>query len=267
MVAHARLEPRKLIRRATYGLLGLILLQGALGGLRVLLDKLNVGGEGNFQAVAFAVAHAVNAQLTIALLASVALSHTAGWISTPASAGASTRRLGRWSTGAVLGVILAGALMRQNRVTTWVSGGSPVDWFVPTQGEGTLWWFNFLHRSGAVAAALVVIAFAVALLRQGWRTGGAILALLALQLTLGILAIQLPQNPHARTIHLVSGAAFVLADRRGYAPRPPSRRRLGQPLTGLSRHRVALTFNLSAKTATTTACTHAPDPFPPPTWS
>jgi len=183
-------------------------LQGALGGLRVLLDKLNVGGEGNFQAVAFAVTHAVNAQLTIALLAAIALSHTAGWISTPASAGATTRRLGRWSTGAVLGVILAGALMRQNRVTTWVSGGSPVDWFVPTQGEGTLWWFNFLHRSGAVAAALVVIAFAVALLRQGWRTGGAILALLALQLTLGILAIQLPQNPHARTIHLVSGAAL-----------------------------------------------------------
>lgn len=208
VVAHARLEPRKLIRRATYGLLGLVVLQGALGGLRVLLDKLNVGGEGNFQAVAFAVAHAVNAQLTIALLAAIALSHTAGWISTTASAGALTRRLGRWSTGAVLGVILAGALMRQNRVTTWVSGGSPVDWFVPAQGEGTLWWFNFLHRSGAVAAALVVIAFAVALLRQGWRTGGAILALLALQLTLGILAIQLPQNPHARTIHLVSGAAL-----------------------------------------------------------
>ena len=31
---------------------------------------------------------------------------------------------------------------------------------------------------------------------------------LALQLTLGILAIQLPQNPHVRTVHLVSGAAL-----------------------------------------------------------
>ena len=42
--------------------------------------------------------------------------------------------------GLTLAVILAGALMRQNRFTTWVSGGSPVDWFIPTQGAGALWW-------------------------------------------------------------------------------------------------------------------------------
>lgn len=207
-VAHARGEPRRLVRLAAYALLGLVLLQGGLGGLRVLLDKLNVGGDGNVKAVAFAVAHAVNAQLTIAVLAAIALAHTRGWALAATSAGDTTRRLGRWAAGLTLAVILAGALMRQTRVTTWVSGGSPLDWFVPAHGQGTLWWFNFLHRSGALLAGLAVFAFAVALLRAGRRLGGAIAALLALQLTLGILAIQLPLNPHVRTIHLVSGAAL-----------------------------------------------------------
>jgi cytochrome c oxidase assembly protein subunit 15 len=207
-VAHARREPRRLVRLAAYALLGLVLLQGGLGGLRVLLDKLNVGGDGNLKATAFAVAHAVNAQLTIALLAAIALAHTRGWAEAAASAGGTTRRLGRWAVGLTLATILAGALMRQTRVTTWVSGGSPLDWFIPAQGQGTLWWFNFLHRSGALLAGSLVVAFAVALLRGGRRLGGAIAGLLALQLTLGILAIQLPQNPHVRTIHLVSGAAL-----------------------------------------------------------
>ncbi len=207
-LAHARREPRRLVRLAAYALLGLVLLQGGLGGLRVLLDKLNVGGEGNLRAVAFAVAHAVNAQLTIALLAAIALSHTRAWADAAAGASAAARRLGRWAAGLTLAVILAGALMRQNRVTTWVSGGSPVDWFIPAQGAGTLWWFNFLHRSGALLAALAVGAFGLALLREGRRLGGGVVALLAVQLTLGILAIQLPQNPHVRTVHLVSGAAL-----------------------------------------------------------
>ena len=57
-------------------------------------------------------------------------------------------------------------------------------------------------------AALAVGAFALALFRGGRRFGGGIATLLAVQLTLGILAIQLPQNPHVRTVHLVSGAAL-----------------------------------------------------------
>jgi cytochrome c oxidase assembly protein subunit 15 len=205
--AHLRLEPRRLVRFAAYALLGLVLLQGGLGGLRVLLDRLNIGGEGNVKAVTFAVAHAVNAQLTIALLAAIALTHTRGWADA-ASADAATRRLGRWASGLVLAVILAGALMRQTRVTTWVTGGSPVDWFIPAHGEGALWWFNFLHRSGALLAGLVALAFAVALAREGRHLGKFIAALLALQITLGVLAIQLPLNPHVRTIHLVTGAAL-----------------------------------------------------------
>jgi cytochrome c oxidase assembly protein subunit 15 len=208
-VAHARREPRRPVRLAAYALLGLVVLQGGLGGLRVLLDQLNVGGQGNVKAVTFAVAHAVNAQLTIALLAALTLTHTRGWAEAGASAGAPTRRLGRWAAGLTLAVILAGAVMRQNRVTTWVSGGSPVDWFIPAQGEGAVWWCNFLHRSGALLAGAAVVAFAVALLRGGRRLGGALGALLALQLTLGVLAIQLPLNPHVRTVHLVSGAALL----------------------------------------------------------
>ena len=72
-VAHGFRENRRPIRLAAYTLVGLVVLQGLLGGLRVLLDQLNIGGDGNFKAAAFAVGHAVNAQLTLALLAIIAL--------------------------------------------------------------------------------------------------------------------------------------------------------------------------------------------------
>ncbi|MDP5019703.1 MAG: hypothetical protein NWP71_03215 [Opitutales bacterium] len=74
-VAHRLRETRTVVRRAAYALVGLVVLQGMLGGLRVLLDQLNIGGDGNVKAAAFAVGHAVNAQLTLALLAFIALAH------------------------------------------------------------------------------------------------------------------------------------------------------------------------------------------------
>lgn len=208
-VAHRLRESRQLVRRAAYMLVGLVVLQGSLGGLRVMLDRLNIGGEGNTKAVVFGIGHAVNAQLTIALLAVIALAHSRSWFTQQESAPASVRRGGLLAASLVLTVILAGAVMRQGAYTAWVSGGTE-GLFIPSIGDGLGWWINFLHRGGALLAGLAVLAFTVQLARAGfpllrWST---LVVLLTGQVLLGVLSIQLPNNPHVRTIHLVIGAAL-----------------------------------------------------------
>jgi cytochrome c oxidase assembly protein subunit 15 len=208
-IAHRLRETRVAVRRAAYALVGLVVFQGLLGGLRVLLDRLNVGGDGNFKAAAFAVGHAVNAQLTLALLAFIALAHSAAWHQARPTAPRTLFRLGAVAASLVLSVIVIGAVMRQGHFTLWVA--SPADaLFVPSIGAGLAWWVNLLHRGGALLAGASVLFFAVQLARHGfpflrWAT---LVALVFLQVLLGILSLRLYDNPHVRTVHLVVGAAL-----------------------------------------------------------
>jgi cytochrome c oxidase assembly protein subunit 15 len=208
-LAHGFRETRRNIRLAAYALVSLVVLQGLLGGLRVLLDQLNIGGDGNFKAAAFAVGHAVNAQLTLALLAFVALAHTVAWHQARRGIPRSLFRTGVLAAGLTLSVIVVGAVMRQGHLTLWISASSD-GLFLPSIGTGVAWWVNLLHRGGALAAGASVLFFAVQLARHGfpllrWAT---LVALVFLQVLLGILSIQLPLNPHVRTVHLVVGAAL-----------------------------------------------------------
>jgi cytochrome c oxidase assembly protein subunit 15 len=224
-VAHRLRETRRSIRLAAYALVGLVVFQGLLGGLRVLLDRLNIGGDGNFKAAAFAVGHAVNAQLTLALLAFIALAHSAAWLRARRSAPRSLFRLGAVAASLTLSVIVVGAVMRQGHFTLWVA--SPADaLFVPSIGVGVAWWVNLFHRCGALLAGASICVFAVQLARHGfpflrWAT---LVALVFLQVLLGILSLRLYDNPHVRTVHLVIGAvlfsslcAAVLLARRSSA--------------------------------------------------
>ena len=226
-VAHRLRETRTVVRRAAYALVGLVVFQGLLGGLRVLLDRLNIGGDGNFKAAAFAVGHAVNAQLTLALLAFIALAHSAAWHRAGRSVPRSLFRLGAVAAALTLSVIVAGAVMRQGHFTLWVASAADA-LFVPSIGIGTAWWVNLLHRGGALLAGASVCVFAVQLARHGFPLlrWASLVALVFLQVLLGILSLRLYDNPHVRTVHLVVGAvlfsslcaAVMLARRRAAEP-------------------------------------------------
>ena len=204
--SHHRWEKRPLIRRAAYVLLGLIILQGMLGGLRVLLDKLNIGGDENLKAVSFAIGHAVNAQLTIAVLAIIAMSHTKLWQNNSEQSSRFELLSGKISLAVLLSVILVGAVMRQNHFTLWATQPTAYELFIPA-GTGLAQTINILHRGGALIAGILVIIFALSGRRPAYRWIP-LFVLLLLQITLGILSIQLPLNPHVRTVHLVIGAAL-----------------------------------------------------------
>jgi cytochrome c oxidase assembly protein subunit 15 len=226
-VAHRLREPRPAVRNAAYALAGLVVAQGLLGGLRVLLDQQNTGADHNLGGIGFGIAHAMTAQLTVALLACLTLAHTRCWRAPSAPPTRSLRAAALAAPVLLLAVMLAGAVMRQNRVTLWVSDGGSL--FLPDQGEGWVWAINAAHRAGAWLAAAGV----TWLLAAAWRAGAArrlvavVGAALALQVALGILAIGLPANPHVRTVHVIIGAvlfsgtcALALLHLRRTAPVP-----------------------------------------------
>ncbi len=226
-LAHRLREPRAPVRLAAYALAGLVVVQGMLGGLRVLLDQQNTGAEHNLGGVGFGIAHAVTAQLTVALLACLTLAHTRSWRADRAPAPRPLRLAAAAAPALLLAVMIAGAAMRQNRVTLWAADGGAL--FLPDQGEGWVWAVNAAHRAGAWAAAAGVAWLVVA----AWRAGAprllpsVVAGALALQLALGILAIGLPANPHVRTVHVIIGAvlfsgtcALALPHLRRAAPAP-----------------------------------------------
>lgn len=226
-LAHRWREPRGGVRLAAYALAGLVVFQGMLGGLRVLLDQQNTGADHNLGGVGFGIAHAVTAQLTVALLACLTLTHTRGWRAPRRAPGRALRAAAVAAPSLLLAVMVAGAVMRQNRVTLWIADGGSV--FLPDQGAGWVWWVNAAHRAGALLAAAGVAALLVAAWRAKAprRLVGLVAVALGLQVALGILAIGLPANPHVRTVHVIIGAvlfsgtcALALLNLRRTAPAP-----------------------------------------------
>ena len=218
---HARYEPRAWLRRLTYVLALAVPVQGLLGGLRVLLDWLNTGASHNLVATSFAVAHGVVAQLILCALVSVAVAHSRPWIErTGGLQREPSRALARagWiACSAIVVQLLLGALMRHNQA------GLAIPTF-PLTPEGSLlptaWNFrvgvHFAHRAWALVATAALIVFAVRLWRArhtGRVLGGGALALVTLlmiQVWLGALVVWTVRNPHAATIHMLTGA-FLLA--------------------------------------------------------
>jgi len=198
-----RADPRSWMRRLGFAALGLVVLQGILGGLRVIWVSLDL-----------AVVHALTAQLFFSLFVALTLFTAPGWLraeSVPAAT-PEVRRLGRLALATVAALyvqILLGALLRH-------------------PGAGIHGGFASVHIAGAaVVTVLVLITFnqirrhftAYRLLnRTGWFMLGAVVA----QLMLGfaaflvlVLETRMAQRSMVQvalnSAHLVVGALLTAA--------------------------------------------------------
>jgi cytochrome c oxidase assembly protein subunit 15 len=214
-------ERRRWLRRLGLVAVGLVVFQGVLGGLRVLLDQQNTQSEDNFVATVFRVAHGVTAQVYLCVLVAIALATTRRWIERSGGLlrepSGALRRAGLIACGVVIVQLVLGAIMRHN------GAGLAIGTF-PLNPDGTLippaWGFHvgihFAHRAWAIVVAVSLIYFAGRL--WGARHLGRVLAagaaglmgLLAVQVYLGALVIWTTRNPHAATMHVLTGA-FLLA--------------------------------------------------------
>ena len=215
-------EARRSMRLLAGATLAMVVFQGLLGGMRVMLDRLNIGTESNVVAQSFAVAHACGAQIVVCLLVTLAMGTSRKWVerrgdlAAPVNQG--LRRLGLVTCGAIFVQILIGAIMRHG------NAGLAIPVFPHSTVEGgwlpAVWnWavtLNFAHRIGAVAVSVLVVVFVAQIWKMAntRRAFGGLarvpLILLAGQIFLGATVVWTQINEHAATLHMLGGA-FLLA--------------------------------------------------------
>jgi cytochrome c oxidase assembly protein subunit 15 len=220
-VWHAAREERRWVRRLAYAAALVVPVQGLLGGLRVLLDSLNTGWDGNVVAQSFATAHAFVAQVVLCVLVTIAVANTRRWIERTGglqrAPSAALRRAGIVACAVVLVQLLLGAVMRHSQAWAMIPTfpfSTPDGGLLPAQ-----WDFrtsvHFAHRAWAVVVTIALMFFAGRLwaARHVGRVLGAgalvITLLLGVQIWLGALIIWTQHNQHAATLHMLCGAGLL----------------------------------------------------------
>jgi cytochrome c oxidase assembly protein subunit 15 len=248
-VAAYRVEPRKWARWICYSVLGAVIFQGVLGGLRVVLVESDI-----------AVVHACFAQAFFCLAASAVIVTSRWWLEAPdlsqSDAVFAGRRLIVACVVALIAIyaqLIVGAMMRHDQAGLAVPD-LPLAYgqLIPATDEASLhqinvqraWklnlphvtaeqiWLHMGHRIGAVLVTITVsTAVAIAMRhhrreRGLFRPAGLLVILLFAQIALGVLTVLLRKPADIASLHVAVGAltlvtTFVLTVRasRLYARR------------------------------------------------
>ncbi|MFI5356962.1 MAG: heme A synthase [Opitutales bacterium] len=213
----ARRESRRWLRGLGWAALGIVIVQGALGGTRVLLNGVAVPGFAMSLGQMLTIPHGILAQLYVCVLIAIALSLTREWIEQRAPVARAARRVGLVCVVLLVVQLTVAATMRHNHA------GLAIPTFpFSTAGGGLLppdWSFrvalNFAHRVMAVILTVALVWFAIRI----WTDRGAtllmrsaassMLGLLGLQILLGANVIWLQRQPEVTTGHVVVGAMLL----------------------------------------------------------
>ncbi len=209
-----RTESRSWLRRLSYFAVALVVVQAVVGGLRVLLDPVQVTSVDTSLGRLFAMLHACLAQAMACTLIAIAVSCFPSWISAPLPVGARVRRLGILCCVLLFSQLAVAAVMRHS------FAGLAIPTFPWSTPEGSLvpdtWNFrvgiHFAHRLLACIIAVVVAAFAYSIWRDkaapiAMRTGASsLVSLVGLQIAVGAAIIRTYRNPTITTLHVLIGA-------------------------------------------------------------
>lgn len=213
-----RAEERAWLRKLGWWALAIVIVQGLIGGKRVLLDSLAVPGFDMTLGQMLRIPHGVLAQVFVCVLAAIAAGLSRTWIERngglTGASGETVRRLGFWSLFLLLTQLWIAAAMRHNHA------GMAIPYFPWSTAERDwlpLAWdyrvtLQFAHRAMAVVLAVVIGLYVRALWRDAAispflrKLGGGLLGLLALQILLGAKVIWTGRNAHITTAHVVVGA-------------------------------------------------------------
>jgi cytochrome c oxidase assembly protein subunit 15 len=209
-----RRESRPWLRKLALFAVGLVVVQAVVGGLRVLLEPVQVAAVDTSLGRLFAMLHACLAQGLACTLLAIAVSTSAAWASRPLPVGPAVRRLGTVCCALLFLQLAVAAVMRHS------FAGLAIPTFPWSTPEGGLlpdaWNFrvaiHFAHRVMACLITLAVVAFAVLVWRDrsatpAMRSGASTLvSLVALQIMIGAAIIRTLRNPTITTVHVLVGA-------------------------------------------------------------
>lgn len=205
-------EPRAWVRKLAIAALSLVIFQGLLGGMRVLLVKVDL-----------AAVHGVTAQIFLCVLATVAVSQARWWQALPSS---ELPSLAAWRRLRPLGLALVLLTITQLTVGSIVRHagvGMAIPYFPQAAADGSLWptslnWAtgtNLLHRGLALIIFILAHLWAWRVFRLHAATpamrlwAGAALVLVYAQVLLGASIIWTTRAPIQTTLHVLNGALFL----------------------------------------------------------
>ena len=212
-----RKESRRWLRNLGWTALAIVIVQGLIGGKRVLLDSLAVPGFEMTLGQMLRIPHGILAQVYVCVLIAIAAGLSRGWIERSAPVSPGVRRAGVICVLLLLVQLTIAAAMRHN------FAGLAIPTFPFSTADGGLlpahWDYrvtlNFLHRVMAVVLTVALIWFAVKLWRDRaatltMRNGASLMiGFLMLQILLGAHVIWQLREPHVTTGHVVCGALLL----------------------------------------------------------
>lgn len=211
-----RAEPRRWLRNLGWWALAIVVIQGLIGGKRVLLDATPVPGFEMSLGQMLRIPHGVLAQVFVCMLFAIAVGLSRRWIDAPArNASAGVRALAVAGTVLLFAQLVIAATMRHN------NAGMAIPTFPLTPEGGlvpTAWDFrvgiHFAHRAMALVLTVVLGALAIAIWRSDVSAGlkraaGAMSVLLVIQIALGAASIWTMRNPYYTTAHVIVGACLL----------------------------------------------------------
>lgn len=198
-------EPKAFVRRLGWLAVAAVVVQGILGGMTVRF----------FLPPAISVSHAALAEIFLSMNIAIAFFTSRLFLDLRSSrrADAEVRTYGRVLVVAVFVQIVLGAIMRHLQAGLAIpdfplSFGRLVP---PLDSTGVI--VNFLHRVGAAAVAIVILAGAALVRRQRNRVllvmHTILVALLLLQVILGAFTVWSGKQPHITSLHVVTGASIL----------------------------------------------------------
>lgn len=214
-----RSESRVWLRRLGWWALFIVVVQGLIGGKRVLLDATHLPGFDMTLGQILRIPHGILAQVFVCMLFAIAAGLSRPWIAQPAGRepGRRIRQLAVAGTILMLVQLVVAATMRHNHA------GLAIPTF-PLTPEGGLvpsaWDFrvaiHFAHR----VLALILTGVLGWLAAEIWRSpagdglkmaAAAVAALLVVQIALGAAAVWTFRNPYYTTAHVIVGACLMAA--------------------------------------------------------
>ena len=212
-----RREPRRWLRQLGWAALAIVIVQGLIGGKRVLLDSLAVPGFEMTLGQMLRIPHGILAHLYVCILFAIAMALTRTWRETAIPVRPNLRWAGVTCTLLLVVQLAIAATMRHNFaglvIPTFPYSNAEGGWLPPDWNF--LVGIHFAHRVMAAVLTVTLSWFAVKL----WRDPGATLlmrcgasllvSLLALQILLGAHIIWQLREPHVTTAHVVVGALLL----------------------------------------------------------
>ena len=209
-----RREDRAWLRHLGGWALGIVILQGIIGGQRVALNAIDVPWFHMSLGEMLRIPHGVLAQLYVCILIAIAAACSKNWIERSLPVGVRVRWVGIVCCILVLAQLIVATAMRHN------GAGLAIVTFPYSTPQGHLlppaWNFHvaihFAHRVLALVLAFALTFFAWTIRRDRGSTlamkagASALISLLVLQILLGAQIIWTMRRPEITTGHVVVGA-------------------------------------------------------------